>query len=211
MSFILDALKKSEAERQRTSTPGIADIPAARLEPRTPRWLWIVASLLVVNLTVLAFLVVWFGSEPRPVETITKTLDTPGDPAPAAAQPSFSELVAEAKEKQREAEPAPAPVESRPAPAAEADRPEPEPQAKPAVVSSAKTLNELRAAGVLQLPELHLDLHVYSETPSDRFIIINMTKYAEGATLREGPRVTEITPEGVLLEHQGMAFLLPRQ
>jgi general secretion pathway protein B len=210
MSFILDALKKSEAERQRTSTPGIADIPAARIEPRTPRWLWIVASLLVVNLTVLAFLVVWFGSEPRSVETITKTLETP-DVAPAAARPSFSDLVAEAKEKQREAEPAPAPEESRPAPAAEVAPPEPETQAKPTIASSAKTLNELRAAGVLQLPELHLDLHVYSDTPSDRFIMVNMTKYAEGATLREGPRVTEVTPEGVLLEHQGITFLLPRE
>jgi general secretion pathway protein B len=210
MSFILDALKKSEAERQRTSTPGIADIPAARIEPRTPRWLWIVGSLLVVNLTVLAGLLVWFGAETRPVETITKALETP-DVVPAATQPSFSELVAEAKEKHREIEPVPEPAESRTAPATESRSPEPQAQSRPTVVSSAKTLNELRATGVLQLPDLHLDLHVYSDTPSDRFIIINMTKYAEGAALREGPRVTEITPDGVLLEHQGVAFLLPRQ
>jgi hypothetical protein len=38
-----------------------------------------------------------------------------------------------------------------------------------------------------------------------------MSKYKERATLDEGPVVREITPDGVVLEHLGMKFLLPRE
>ena len=69
----------------------------------------------------------------------------------------------------------------------------------------------MRANGLLQLPDLHLDIHVYSATPAERFVFINMSRYRENATLDEGPKVQEITPDGVMLEHQGMRFLLPRE
>ena len=36
-------------------------------------------------------------------------------------------------------------------------------------------------------------------------------EYREGDRLRDGgPRVEEITAEGVILSHQGISFLLPR-
>jgi general secretion pathway protein B len=73
------------------------------------------------------------------------------------------------------------------------------------------TFNDLRVKGVLVLPDMHLDIHVFSGTPADRFIFVNMSKYKENAILNEGPRVVEITPEGVILEHQNTTFLLPRQ
>jgi len=37
-----------------------------------------------------------------------------------------------------------------------------------------------------------------------------MTKLREGEQLAEGPVVAEITPEGVVLGHQGQFFVLPR-
>ena len=37
MSFILDALKKSESERTRQDTPGIASIPETGKQPCKPR------------------------------------------------------------------------------------------------------------------------------------------------------------------------------
>ena len=55
MSFILDALKKSELERQRQSVPGLID---ARLSPkRRPLPLWAVGLgvLLAINLLGLTF------------------------------------------------------------------------------------------------------------------------------------------------------------
>ncbi|NOR67834.1 MAG: GspB domain-containing protein, partial [Woeseiaceae bacterium] len=63
----------------------------------------------------------------------------------------------------------------------------------------------------LVLPDLHLDIHVYSDQPAERFVFVNMNKYREQARLAEGPLVKEITPEGVILEHLGNGFLLPRE
>lgn len=216
MSFILDALKKSEGERQRKSTPGVADIPDARVEPHTPRWLWVVGALLAINLTVLVVVLLRHGAEPSEAKSIAQTIertDARTDDTPEReAQKSFSDIVAEAKENHRQAEPPPASTpESESATRRTAVTTSPEPTKAGTIGTSLSTLNELRADGTLQLPELHLDLHVYSDEPADRFVMINMSKYEEGATLTEGPQVKEITPLGVILEHQGTEFLLPRE
>jgi general secretion pathway protein B len=55
MSFILDALKKSELERQRQSVPGLVDSGVARPRPRLPAWVIALSLLLAVNLLVLLF------------------------------------------------------------------------------------------------------------------------------------------------------------
>jgi general secretion pathway protein B len=54
MSFILDALKKSELDRQRQTTPGFVETAAVPARARWPFWAAIVGALLVVNLIVLA-------------------------------------------------------------------------------------------------------------------------------------------------------------
>jgi general secretion pathway protein B len=61
------------------------------------------------------------------------------------------------------------------------------------------------------LPELHLDVHVYATKPSDRFVYINMRKYHEGNALQEGPVLERIRRDGVVLDYQGVRFVLPRQ
>lgn len=204
MSFILDALKKSEAERQRKSMPGFADIPDASMRPSAPRWMWVVGGLLAINLAVLAVVLLRNGAEQRAAESITRAIETPG----VAPQESFSDIVAEAKKNQRESEPPPSTEPESEEPVASQGR---QPAAASTVTTSPRSFNELRADGTLQLPELHLDLHVYSDRSADRFVIVNMNKYSEGATLTEGPRVVEVTPQGVILEHRGTPFLLPRQ
>ncbi len=53
MSFILDALKKSEIERQRQSVPGLIDVPLAPRRRGIPPWVWVLAGLLGINAAVL--------------------------------------------------------------------------------------------------------------------------------------------------------------
>ena len=209
MSFILDALKKSEAERQRKSAPGFADIPGARARTGTPRWLWAVGGLLAINLAVLVMLLLRPGTDAEPAAAVTQRLELPRtDRAPAV-----SELVSAAKEERREAEAA-APAISAPGDSA-AREPVPEPVATstaappPVDLNSLSTFQQLRAAGTLTLPDLHVDLHVYGDEPADRFVVINMSRYKEGATLAEGPRVREIMSSGIVLEHRGTTFFLP--
>jgi general secretion pathway protein B len=83
----------------------------------------------------------------------------------------------------------------------------------PAAVSSNSlpTIHELVANGTIVLPELHVDVHVYSEVQEDRFVFINMNKHMEGSRLAEGPLIREITRDGVVLDQNGITFLLPRE
>jgi len=210
MSFILDALKKSETERQRQNTPGFADVPdGADHPPRAPRWLWVLGGLLAVNLIVLV------GVMLRPDLPTTTGVTGPGETIPndegSERDSSFLQMVEAAKKKQ------PQPI----AEAAEGKSPSDRPMAAavPAsivespetITASYVTFNELRANGTVVLPDLHLDIHVYSDEPAERFVFVNMSKYREQARLTEGPLVKEIVPEGVILEHLGNGFLLPRE
>ena len=73
------------------------------------------------------------------------------------------------------------------------------------------SISELNLSGPQALPELHLDVHVFATKPSERFVYINMRKYREGATLEEGPLLERIRRDGVVLNFQGVRFVLPRQ
>ena len=56
MSFILDALRKSEHARQRQTGPGLAEVPVAPAKPKTNVWAAAAVALLVVNLLGVGFL-----------------------------------------------------------------------------------------------------------------------------------------------------------
>lgn len=219
MSFILDALRKSEAERQQQAGGEFSNVPSSSDSSQSPKWLWILGLLLLVNVVVLLGILLRPDAAPEadtPPEPLTVE-PAQIEPAPTAARPaeetgqaapSFEEQVAIARENQPLPDPAAtedtAPGPGNPAPAAEATVP-------PATGERLMTLDELRLAGTVQLPELHLDIHVYAEDPAERFVFINMNKHREDSRLDEGPVVAEITPEGVVLRHQGRTFLLPRE
>jgi len=204
MSFILDALKKSETDRQQAGSAEFAGVPTSSANQRVPRWMWILGALLVINLVVLLGLLLRPGVNPLPAAAVKAEESVPTDVA------AFAEQVAEAKQN------IPASEEPRyqapdPVPASPTSR-------APSVVVASEpmqtvllpTIHELRADGSLTLPDLHVDIHVYSEVPEDRFVFINMTKHNEGSQLAEGPIVQEITTDGVVLNQNGTLFLVPR-
>ena len=214
MSFILDALKKSEADRQQQAGGEFSDVPSNSGEPQSFKWLWILAILLLVNFAVLLGILMR-DDEAAPAEEATPAAqqasgaETPAQQARAGS--SFEEKVAAARRNQ------PPPVEEVP------DEQPAEPVVTPAPVVAARTasnvttapllptFDELRIDGSLQMTDLHLDIHVFAEDPAERFVFINMNKQRENSKLDEGPVVREITPDGVILEHQGSTFLLPRE
>ena len=207
MSFILDALKKSETERQRQNAPGFADVPDGTDPPRAPRWLWVLGGLLAINVIVL--LGVMLRPELRPTTDAPPPSEVTPDGEPREA--SFSEMVEKARKNQTNpvTDSADATIKDS-KPAAEG-RTASVTRTPEKIAQSYATFNELRANGTIVLPDLHLDIHVYSEQREDRFVFVNMSKYREQARLAEGPLVKEITPEGVVLEYMGNGFLLPRE
>jgi Type II secretion system protein B len=58
------------------------------------------------------------------------------------------------------------------------------------------------------LPQLTLDVLVYSDIPAERFVFISGQKYVEGQTLEGDAVVEQITPDGAILGHQGKHFML---
>ncbi len=226
MSFILDALKKSESERQGRSGADFASIPAGTSTPRRNFWLWLTGLLLAVNLAVLLGILLRpapdgapavpaaAGTVSAPIESRAPAAPPPA-PAPAASGAGdFAEQVASAREARADLPAAdamaPAPATAEPGPA-EAAEPVTRVAAAPPPAERMPTIDELRLDGGLDLPELRVDLHVYSAQPADRFVFINMHKYRENARLKEGPVVREIRTDGIALEHNGRVFLLPRE
>src|SRR3569833_1429825 len=69
---------------------------------------------------------------------------------------------------------------------------------------------DLAATNGANLPELRLDMHVYDPKPQARFALINMQKVTEGQMVKGEVKVEAITPDGVVMSHNGTRFLLPR-
>lgn len=217
MSFILDALKKSENERQLNAPPEFATVPADPDSPGAPRWLWVLGGLLLINVVVVIALLTR-DTAPAVPATLPEPVAAraPTTVAPAVVPPTtvpaddFADRLDAARRNlpQRAAETevaAPnAPVTS--------DRAAAEPAAAPDASSDLllPSLDELRLGGEVDLPELHVDIHVWSDDASDRFVFINMDKYRERDALAAGPVVREITRDGVVLDYRGRRFMLPR-
>jgi general secretion pathway protein B len=228
MSFILDALKKSEIERQRQSTPGLIDNDIAARSKRLPVWAIALGVLLGVNLIVLAFTLTRKGA---PATHASQSLNPPQTPAANATVPAaehFSPLDSApvyAPEIPAAALDNPAPAESAvirtgpiggsgSAPAHRIHRPDPlltDDDTNAENQEVLPSVSEINLNGAQALPELHLDVHVYATKPAERFVYINMRKYHEGATLQEGPKLERIRRDGVVLNYQGLRFILPRQ
>ena len=211
MSFILDALRKSETERQQQSSAEFAGVPTSSGNPRVPLWLFVLGILLAINLAVL------LGFFLRPDVTQSTLTSPPIDDSRTAVveKPSFADQVAEARQ-DAPSQPRPAlppPGNTEPAAStttAAVSRNPARATIPPARSVTIPTMFEVRTNGTIEIPDLHLDIHVYSDIPEDRFVFINMSKQREGSQLAEGPIIEEITPEGVILEYRGTSFLLPR-
>jgi general secretion pathway protein B len=252
MSFILDALKKSENERQRKIGPSLADVPVRRKKNERPWWVVAIAALLVVNLGVLAIVLLRSGgaadAKPAPMpepaagaspsipvapeaapqaQTRAQTQPRP-DPLPAPRTAPITSPARSLADEVRE-DPAETMGSALTGPAAAANVPAGPPMVRPIEPPSVAPLPARAApqpqapedevlpthaslvAGGTNLPDLRLDIHVYSPNPSERFVYVNMRKYTEGQSLNEGATVERITSEGVVLNRNGLRFLLPRQ
>ena len=271
MSFILDALRKSEHDRQRQSGPALAEVPIAAPKPKSNIWATAAVVLLIVNLIGVGVVLMRRASQAPaapPAAASPATTTAPAAAAPTPASPLQATPLAASPPPAAASTPTlqPAPAPSMPPgrnpleaevsgrqdiDAGMAASAASVPAGPPAVTSSAAavpggrgtvryeaipegavsraiaaeshaapqrapspaeaalpTADELTATS--GYPPLHLDLHVYSNRPQERFIFVNSHKYREGEALQEGPLVEQITPTGAVLNYRGSRFLLSR-
>ena len=226
MSLILEALRKSEAERRRATVPDLLAESAAAA-PATVRasqpWPWIAGgAVLVAGFAWFALL--GRGTTPTiATHAEAPAPDTVAEQAPAAARPAPTAPAQRAPAVQRPlvvAAPAPAaPRTAAPASLVVADAPRPAPiaplprtapiQAPPAATfDPTERIADLGADERKQLPPLKLSMHMWNDAATQRFVII------DGARLRIGDHigqvvVADILPDGVLLDWNGRALKLP--
>lgn len=250
MSFILDALKKSEHERELQAQGRPPEIIYKRRTTAQPWWVLAIVGLLVLNF--MFVLVLWLRSDhQQAAPVITVNSGTPATtvvtPAPAQNSPAFAapsvassaDASATSGVRSLQEEVYPPATEAGDETAATLSRANiangpqlvrsvgqnnsnntvtnsglatavnDQRNARP--VENVPSLDSLGGHSALNLPPLHLDIHVYSAAANERFVFINMRKYLEGQGLNEGPMVDRITPEGAVLSYRGQHFLLPRQ
>ena len=230
MSFILDALKKSETERQQQTAAEFAAVSSAPPSTQAPRWIWLLGALLLVNLAVLTVALLRDDSAADAARTAVEgradavpdespaAATTPPRTPPAAEQTTIdsndgfaARLSENAAPPRRRAEPA--------TPPATIEAPPPQrvtPRAAAVATSDSAfealpTLTEIRLNDGIDLPDMSLDIHVFASAPENRFVFIDMQKHQEGSVLDAGPRLIEITTNGVILDYRGTRFILPRE
>ena len=69
-------------------------------------------------------------------------------------------------------------------------------------------LETLPASARRGIPALNLDIHIHSNDPDKRFVVINGRRYREGDRLGDGPVLETVTPDGAILRQGGQRFRL---
>jgi general secretion pathway protein B len=218
VSFILDALRKSEHERQRSAVPGLSQVPLASPQPQLPRWALAVMAVLVAALLVIGG--AWWQSTraPASVATTTPTVERSVELPPPAFSRTAPQQAAPSRGLARDATDTRGELAAAAAPSsagAETAAPTSSAPRQLALPGDAATLDlpsaaALAAEGIV-VPALRLELHAYSERPRERFVFINGRKYVEGDRLAEGPQIVSIEPAGAVLAHAGRRFLLVQE
>ncbi len=206
VSYILDALKKSEQERSQSQlAASAADASGSVADRRGGAWK-ILAAAAVMGVS--AAVIIWVMTpghrpvglkapdEPSPPSTRTAVQGAAvGDLAEQVATPVVRKAISRAPS----ADPATA-VQTQPAlpMAAQQDR------------EPVKFLRAMAPEFQRRLPRLVVNIHVYSPDESERILYINNRQYTPGDRIGDGVVVEEIVRDGAVLSYQGMRFKLPR-
>lgn len=216
MSLILDALKKSDRNRDRGKVPDLQADHSSIVAPPPPlrryrRWLW---SLLV--LVVVAGGGLLWQLRPSSTASVATPLRQPvsipalplAPPAAPASAPVTAPLepavttVAAKVEAAAAANPKLPPAAKSPASSPAADNP-------PAAIAEVYELAALPPHIAQGLPELTVSVHYYTPNPESRMVRINNRILREGGSLSGGIKIIHIEKNGIICEIQGVRFRLP--
>jgi general secretion pathway protein B len=212
MSYILEALRKADAQRERTRVPGLHAHPLAAEAPvPAQRWNGVMAALAAVGV-VAAIAITWRLASPDAAPTMPVAQDAaPAPPtvqaAAAPAQPEPAGAIVPPAPP-----PLPPPVQSeRPVREAKAPAatvaPTPVPTASAVPTAAPVVIANTPPPG---LPPLAVSGGVYSQNPAQRMLIVNGQVFNEGSEVASGVRLEQVRPDKTaVLNFGGQRFALP--
>jgi general secretion pathway protein B len=231
MSYILEALKKAQAERQLGNAPTIHAPPpsyasADTRSSRKPVIIGIAAGALVVALGALVLLrqpapapTVQVASAPAPAP-VAAPVAVPAAPvvaalpaAPEPAAPAKPEAPVKPKAPPVSAKPpAPAP---KPAPRAEPVEALPEP-ARPVLVAAAPAapsaedhigpLQSLPESVQREIPKVSFGGYIYSPNPAERLLLVDKMLRREGEEVAPGLVLERLLPKAAIMNYRGSRY-----
>lgn len=214
MSYILDALRKSESERRQGKVPDLGQQVQMVHTPRPARRLGVgawIAFALTANAAVMAY-VFWPGTTTVPAAGVDEAVtEQPVQPAPSlsaaaattppAAKTTVAAGAVSSPDAGMEAAAADQPTIIVPSP-----RSSHRPPASEAVVSGrVPHLVELPLSFQKSIPDLTFSSHIFASDPQARRVMINGHYLRPGESF-SGLVVEQITEEGVILSKQGQRF-----
>jgi general secretion pathway protein B len=236
MSYILDALRKSEQQRRQGDTPAAHLTPSAEVAP---------VPVTRVGLILLALALLLIGSaggfllggwqpwrdKPAPAQEAAApertaawapdSLDLPNssDSRLAATSPAIdvaetSPLLAAPAPEALPVTPTPPMPVPAPTPAPSVSEPAP---SRPASVTPTPTPRPTAPTVVVapappppelerEIPPIRIAMHGYTPVARDRLVMIDGALLREGEAVAPGLRLEEITPDGVVLGYKGYRF-----
>jgi general secretion pathway protein B len=204
MSYILDALRKSEQERRRTGAPDLTTEhrPASARGGRQRFLTGVLVLALIGNAAVLGVWLLRGGDDRREPPTVTQSADSSAPPEEAPGNEGASSAGTSAPPMPDDGtgtgtgtvEPVPGTDSG-----AGTERSAAEPGAEP--VSIHALPERIRS----RIPPLSFSTHIYAEEADWREVGINGRVHGEGARI-QGMRLERITETGVILELDGWRF-----
>lgn len=215
MSFILDALRKSDAQRRRGAAPALLTPQAApvTLERSRSFYYGLLAVALVGAGIALGSLRPWHAEQP-----VAATQGAmPREPGPTQSAP----VAAPAQQEMARGAQPPAPKEKSSPPAQLVSTPAATKRQRAVHASAAADARppgdavparkvaafaELPVAIQEEIPSLSISAHAYSPTPRERLIGINDRVLREGEHAAPGLLLEQITPDGMVMSYKGYRF-----
>lgn len=211
MSYILEALKKAEAERNgAVHKPGPFLPPLAAGSRNPPPWRRPLPWAGLAALAVVLASAGWFSlsrKDPKPAAVPPAAAQQMPVPALAAAPPATPDTLAAEPEKPKEKPVAKKPVEKKPV---EKKRPPKQEEKKPAKVPAPEPavgrLQDLPDQIQREIPAFTVGGYIYSGNKADRSVLINNRLLREGEEAAPGLVLEKMTPSGMILSYKGHRY-----
>ncbi len=199
MSYILDALKKADQERQQGDVPNLKSSSPSTIQhtPSHRNIIWMMALVIIIAL-------VWFKPWQGQISTQQAVQSVPATQTTANIEPAL--------ETPRTIQPEPVQKETgQVQPTSETGTPVPTETTTATQESTSERVSipnvmELPAHTQSTLPTIQISGHIYDAVPANRMIIINGRVEREGRYISDNTILDSITENGIILNHSGTLF-----